>query len=236
MNILVIQSGALDPIGVLGDALIQQGANLSIWLSAEEEAPPEGDYAGLILLGGSMNAHEDEKFPHLHQCVELIHQFHAEGKPIMGVCLGAQLIARAFGRQVYPHTVPEIGFVPITVADPTAEEPWLQGCPDDLHLMQWHFDTFDLPNQATLLMTNDICKHQAYRIGRNIYGFQFHLEVTPEIVRKWLATKNEWVEKNYPDLDQQVAEQLAHYAHQSARFAEQVANFWINLVPVSLSV
>lgn len=236
MKILIIQSGALDPIGVLGDALIQRGANLVTWLPAEKEAPPEGDYVGLILLGGSMNAHEDETFPHLRQCVDLIHQFHAEGKPIMGVCLGAQLIARAFGRRVYPHTVPEIGFASMTVVDKRAEEPWLQDFPDDLRLMQWHFDTFDLPDQATLLMTNNICKHQAFRIGRNIYGFQFHLEVTPEIVMEWLATQNEWVEKHYPDLDRQVVEQLRRYADPSARFAEQVAQFWIDLVPASLSV
>jgi GMP synthase (glutamine-hydrolysing) len=236
VNILVIQSGSLDPIGVLGDALIQKGAKLSTWLAVEQDAPPAGNYAGLILLGGSMNAHEDEKFPHLRQCVALIHQFYAAGKPIMGVCLGAQLIARAFSCQVYPHTRPEIGFAPLTVVDCTAAEPWLQDCPDDLHIMQWHFDTFDLPAQATLLMTNETCRHQAYRVGSNIYGFQFHLEVTPEIVMTWLATKDEWIEINYPHLDQQVIEQLQRHAHQSACFAKRVADFWVDLIPVPLFV
>ena len=69
-------------------------------------------------------------------------------------------------------------------------------------------DTFDLPAEATLLMTNDACKYQAYRIGRNIYGFQFHFEVTPEIVMSWMAMKNDWIEANYPNLDAQIAAQV----------------------------
>ena len=232
MNILVIQSGDLDPIGRLGDALVLRGAKLFTWLITEQAEPPLHDYGGLILLGGAMNAHEDEKFPHLSRSVALIHQFYAEGKPVLGICLGAQLIARAFGSQVYPHTTPEIDFSPIMVADPTAQEPWLQGCPTDLHMMQWHFDTFDLPTQATLLMTNQICKHQAYRIGSNIYGFQFHFEVTPNMVMKWLSTKDKEIATRYPDLDQLVSKQLKRYAQQSAFFADQIANFWVDLVPV----
>ena len=230
MNILVIQSGTLDPIGVLGACLIQRGAKLLTWKAEKEPTPPEGDYAGLIILGGSMNAHEDDKFPHLRQAVELIHQFHREDKPVMGVCLGAQLIARAFGCQVYPHSAPELGFAPVRVVNSAAEEPWLQNCPEDLHHMQWHFDTFDLPSQATLLMTNDFCTNQAYRIGSKIYGFQFHLEVTPEIIRQWLATKNDWVATHYPNLDQQVAEQLQTHSHQAAQFTKKVADAWMDLM------
>ncbi|MEM8810075.1 MAG: type 1 glutamine amidotransferase, partial [Cyanobacteria bacterium P01_G01_bin.38] len=193
MNILVIQNADHDPIGILGEHLVAQGAHLHTWLAFQQATHPPGDYAGLVILGGPMNAHEDDKFPYLRQIVELIQQFHAEAKPVMGVCLGAQLIARAFGSKVYPHSTPELGFSPLAVVDPTAEEPWLQDCPKDLHLMQWHFDTFDLPPQATLLMTNDVCTHQAYRIGSNIYGFQFHLEVTPDIVSSWLTMKTEWI-------------------------------------------
>jgi GMP synthase (glutamine-hydrolysing) len=231
MNILVIQNSELDPVGVLGKHLETRGARLYRWLATQEENPPEEIYSGLIIMGGSMNAHEDDQFPHLRQTVELIHQFHADGKPIMGVCLGAQLIARAFGSQVYPHRIPEIGFSPIRVASSPAQEPWLKDCPEERYLMQWHFDTFDLPPQATLLMTNDICQNQAYRIGSNIYGFQFHLEVTPEIVMSWLALKNDWIEANYPHLEKQLEEQVQTYIRQSAQFAEKVADAWIDLVP-----
>lgn len=236
MNLLVIQSSALDPIGILGERLESRGARLLTWLTEQESSPPLGDHAGLIILGGPMNAHEDEQFPHLKKTVELIQQFHRQEKPIMGICLGAQLIARAFGSQVHRHSVPELGYSPLLLADPTAEEPWLKSLPPDLNLMQWHFDTFDLPEQAQLLMTNYICRNQAYRIGQNIYGFQFHLEVTPEIVLSWLAMKNAWIEANYPYLDSQLREQVERYSQQSAEFAEQVADAWLKLVPSAVAL
>ena len=227
MNILVIQSARHAPIGVLGEALTTKGATFSTWLPEQQPTPPNRDYDSLIVLGGPMNAHEDDTFPHLRQTVDLIRQFHDEDKPIMGVCLGAQLIARAFGSRVYRHTQPELGFSPIQVADPTASEPWLQQCPADLHLMQWHFDTFDLPAQARLLMTNDRCANQAYRIGTNVYGFQFHLEITPAIALNWIKTKNDWIDANYPHLEQQLNHQLDAYATPSAQFATSVVTAWL---------
>lgn len=229
MKILVIQNSIRDPIGILGDHLINRGAELTTWIPEQDDMLPDGDFSGLTILGGHMNAHEDDKYPHLKQVVELIHQFHAENKPIMGVCLGSQLIARAFGSQVYPHSNPELGFSPLKVIDPLAKEPWLQNCPTDLHIMQWHFDTFELPVQATLLMTNDICKHQAYRIGTNVYGFQFHLEVTPEIIADWLMAKSDWIDAHYPNLGKEIQEQIAVHADGAATFAEQVAEDWLAL-------
>ncbi|MEL6938264.1 MAG: type 1 glutamine amidotransferase [Cyanobacteria bacterium J06598_1] len=233
MNILVVQSTEIDPIGVLGEHLEKQGAQLSVWLTEKQATPPAGDYAGLIVLGGPMNAHEDEKFPHLRETVALIQQFHLKNKPIMGVCLGAQLIARAFGSQVYQHTVPELGFSSVSVVESVATdstaESWLQNCPPDLKIMQWHFDTFELPEQAELLMTNSTCKNQAFRIEQNIYGFQFHLEVTPKIIMSWLQMKDAWIEANYPHLEQQLKEQVTLYSAQSALFAEQVAKDWLKL-------
>ena len=234
MKILVIQNSVRDPIGILGEHLIRRGAELINWLPEQQPTLPKGPFSGLIILGGHMNAHEDDTYPHLKQVVELIHQFHAEDKPIMGVCLGSQLIARAFGSPVYPHSTPELGFSPLKVIADTATESWLQECPANLHIMQWHFDTFDLPMPATLLMTNDICKHQAYRIGANIYGFQFHLEVTPDIIADWLAAKSDWIDTHYPNLDQQIHKQIDIHADSAATFAEQVAQHWLTLLPDSV--
>lgn len=230
VDILVIQNVELDPIGILGEHLTSLGARLKTWLPLQQPTPPQADYGGLIILGGPMNACEDDTFPHLPVVVDLIHQFHQAGKPIMGICLGAQLIARAFGSPVYAHHVPELGFTPVAAVAAMPQESWLQNCPPDLHLMQWHFDTFDLPAEATLLMSNPVCPNQAYRIGANVYAFQFHLEVTPAIVMSWLAFKNDWIEAHYPHLQQQLKDQVAAYYPQSAQFAGQVAKAWMALV------
>lgn len=229
LNILVIQSSSIDPIGLLGEFLAAKGATLHVWLPLLQPQPPAGDYHSLIVLGGSMHAGDDAGFPHLRHAMELIHRFHTAGKPVMGICLGAQLIARTFGAKVYQHTVPELGFTPVT-QEPAIAQPWLKALPPRLHLMQWHFDTFDLPPNATLLMSNETCRHQAYCIGPTVYGFQFHLEVTPTIVKAWLADKSDWITANYPDLDQTVRQQLRDYWPTSTCFANALAEEWIALI------
>ena len=236
MNILTIQHSPLDPAGALGEQLVSCGAQLFTWLPQQQPVPTAADYSALVIMGGLMGAYEEDKFPHLQQTIELIHQFHAENKPIMGICLGAQLIARAFGSHVYPHRTPELGYSPVKVIDPMAQEPWLRDCPENLYVMQWHFDTFDLPSQATLLMTNDVCKNQAYRIGSNIYGFQFHLEATPEIISGWKTMKDPWIEANYPHLEQQLEVQVQIYAPQSIQFAQKVARAWANYIPSQMAL
>ncbi len=236
LQILVIQNGALDPIGILGESLVQRGAELLVWRSwsSEQAIPEERNFSSVIILGGSMNACEDDKFPHLSQIVELIRQFHAADKPVMGVCLGAQLIARTFGARVHSLSRPEIGYSPLEVVPGNvpedAPENWLRNCPPDLHCMQWHSDTFDLPEQATLLLTNENCQNQAFRIGSKIYGFQFHPEVTPDIVMSWLVMNTAQIETQYPNLEQQFRQQIQRYAKQSAQFADEVAAFWIQLI------
>ncbi len=230
-TVLVIQNTVLDPTGILGEELTNCGAQLATWLPEQHPQPPVGDYAGLIIMGGPMGAYDDEQFPHLRQTVDLIQQFHQADKPILGVCLGAQLIARAFGSQVYPHSTPELGFTPVAVVDVTASEPWLQDCPADLQLMQWHFDTFDLPASATLLMENSTCRNQAFRIGTKIYGFQFHLEATADIIASWQAMESDWIQANYPGLAEQFQTQVQAHGAQSMAFARQVAQAWFALLP-----
>ena len=229
-KILVVQNTTLDPVGILGEELTHCGAQLVTWLTEQQPLPPAGDFAGLVIMGGPMGAYDDDQFPHLRQTVDLIQQFYREDKPVLGVCLGAQLIARAFGSPVYPHSTPELGFTPVSVVDSTAPEPWLKDCPADLQLMQWHFDTFDLPASATLLMANDTCQNQAFRIGTKIYGFQFHLEATAEIIAGWQAMESEWIQTHYPGLAQQFRTQVSAHGTQAIAFARQVAHAWFALL------
>lgn len=232
MDILVIQHVEADPVGILGRYLEVKGAWLHTWLVPQRLSPPQGHYDGLIVLGGPMNACDDETFPYLARVVELIRDFHRQGKPVLGICLGAQLIARAFGGRVYQNELPELGFTPLfPVAG--AVEPWLQDYPAGMPMMQWHFDTFDLPAGAQLLLTNETCRNQAFRMGSNIYGLQFHPEVTPEIVMNWMAFKTDWIEAHYPYLFQQLRDQLVMHWVQAAQFTEQLANAWYDQVVAS---
>ena len=231
MTILVIQHSAADPIGVLGDYLQAGGARLQTGLPLEHPDLPQGDFDGLIILGGTMNACQDKEFPHLGQAVELIQRFHQAGKPVLGICLGAQLIARACGGRVYPAPVPELGFTRVYTVNGGEHDPLLRECPPELHIMQWHFDTFDLPAGAELLMSSQDCQNQCYRIGDNIYGVQFHPEITPDIVRHWCTFNTPWIEENYPSLFQDLEVQLELYWQQSAQFAEKIALAWLTHIP-----
>lgn len=232
MDILVVQHIEADPIGILGRYLEVKGAWLHTWLVPQRSTPPQGHYDGLIVLGGPMNACEDEHFPHLAQVAALIGDFYSQGKPVLGICLGAQLIARTLGSRVYPNDRPELGFTPLFPVE-GADEAWLQDYPAGMPMMQWHFDTFDLPPGAQLLLTNDACKNQAFRVGSNVYGLQFHPEVTPEIVMDWMALTTDWIEAHYPRLFEQLREQLMLYWVQSAQFTEKLAYAWYDQVVAS---
>ncbi|WP_340116444.1 glutamine amidotransferase [Pelagibius sp. 7325] len=154
----------------------------------------EADLAGLrsdaadlvVVLGGPISVYEEASYPFLNDEIAFIERRLAFGRPLMGICLGAQLIARAAGAPVYPSGTKEIGIGPVTLTEagrasclrPFAAEP------DTLH---WHGDTFDLPSGATLLASTEICENQAFALGRNVIAFQFHPEADPARIEQWLV-------------------------------------------------
>ncbi|MBE9047228.1 type 1 glutamine amidotransferase [Pleurocapsales cyanobacterium LEGE 10410] len=205
--------------------------------AAGERLPINTDYDGLIVLGGPMNAEDDTHYPHLKDVVRLIQLFSAEHKPILGICLGAQLIARAFGQKIYQHNQVELGFTPLRGSGSAiASDPVLHSAlpsnSEPIHLMQWHFDTFDLPEQATLLMTGDNCQNQAYRIHDNIYGFQCHFEVDRSILQGWLISGRDYFQSNHPDFPKQLEKQAALYLDRSNLFCHKVCHAWLDLIKV----
>ncbi|HIK18031.1 MAG TPA: type 1 glutamine amidotransferase [Leptolyngbyaceae cyanobacterium M33_DOE_097] len=235
MKLLVIQNSQIAPLGVLGDCLRDRNVQTEIVAPFKGDSLPEQIqlYSGLIVLGGPMNAEDDENYPYLSKVVRLIQLFSAAHQPILGICLGAQLIARAFGQRVYPHSTVELGFTPLrSIQAAIVDDPLLQIWSDrePIHLMEWHFDTFDLPTQATLLMTGDRCQHQAYRIHNNIYGFQCHIEVTRAILQDWVVFGNEYLQRHYPNFPEDLAQQIDAYFTQSEKFCRIVGNAWIDLL------
>ena len=136
----------------------------------------------LIIMGGSMNTDELEKYPWLIGEQILIREAIKAGKKILGICLGAQLIAAASGCKVYQGTEKEIGFFPIQFSDTALDLDLFNHFYNPYTVFNWHGDTFDLPEGAVLIASTAICKHQAYLIGNSVLGLQFHLEMNEAVV------------------------------------------------------
>lgn len=132
----------------------------------------------LIVMGGSMSVNDEGEFPWLSAEKKFIHDFINSGKPVLGICLGAQLIASAINAKVYPGTEKEIGWFPIQGISSTDSATF--SFPAAVEVFHWHGDTFDLPPGATRLARSQGCENQAFQFGDSVIGLQFHLETTPE--------------------------------------------------------
>jgi GMP synthase (glutamine-hydrolysing) len=130
-----------------------------------------------------MSANDD--LPWIPHEIAAIQEAVHRGIPVLGICLGSQLIARALGARVYRNTEKEIGWFPLHWTSAAAADPLFHGFSDPQTVFQWHGETFDLPPGAQHLAYSAACRHQAFRVG-NVYGIQFHLEVTPPIIEDWL--------------------------------------------------
>jgi GMP synthase (glutamine-hydrolysing) len=148
----------------------------------EARLPDITEYAALIFLGGPMSVNDD--LPYLRQEEELIRQALARNQPVMGICLGAQLMARALGAGVYRNCQKEIGWFDLRFTESASRDPLFAGLESET-VFHWHGETFDLPPGAEWLVSSDRCRHQAFKAGHLSYGLQFHLEVTPEMIADW---------------------------------------------------
>jgi GMP synthase-like glutamine amidotransferase len=145
--------------------------------------PDISQAAGIVILGGPMSVNDD--LPWLREEQRLIGQALAQNQPILGICLGSQLIAKSLGATVYRNPVKEIGWFEIRLTDDASFDPLFAGLSATETVFHWHGETFDLPPGAVLLAGSEGCPHQAYRVGATVYGLQFHLEVTPEMIADW---------------------------------------------------
>lgn len=139
----------------------------------------------LIVLGGPIGAYDDVNYPFIRDEIKLLKDRLQADLPVLGICLGAQLMARALGASVYPSGHQEIGWAPVALTEAGQRSPLDALASNQTSMFHWHGDTFDLPEAATLLASTPICQHQAFAIGRNSLGLQFHPEVTSLGLEKW---------------------------------------------------
>lgn len=142
--------------------------------------------AGLVVLGGPMSVDETQRYPALAAEAGWIKDAVELGLPVLGICLGSQLLAKALGARVYANRVKEIGWYSLELTSAAQWDRLFAGCASSQTVFQWHGDTFELPSGAVHLARSAVCPHQAFRYGERAYGLQFHLEVTAELIDEWL--------------------------------------------------
>jgi GMP synthase-like glutamine amidotransferase len=164
-------------LGSIADWLSQRGHQIDCTRFYAEERLPDPDKPDfLVIMGGPMSVNDEVTYPWLISEKQFIRQFIAAGKPVLGICLGAQLIASAMGARVYPSPRKEIGWHHIESTE--CADPPLFGNRETV--FQWHGETFDLPEGARHLARSEVCENQAFALGDRVIGLQFHLETTPE--------------------------------------------------------
>jgi GMP synthase-like glutamine amidotransferase len=150
----------------------------------------------LIVMGGPMSVSDEDKYPWLAAEKKFINETFKSGKPVLGICLGAQLIAGALGARVYQNKVKEIGWFPIYGI--ASNDTSLFNFPSKMDVFHWHGETFDLPPEATLLAKSDVCENQAFQLGKSVIGLQFHLETTRQAARDIVSNcRNELIQERY---------------------------------------
>ena len=187
-RLLVFQHVAHEILGTLDPLLRDAGFRIKyVNFERHPHAEPNlNGYDGLIVLGGPMNVDEVDAYPNLETEASLIREAVQRGMPVLGVCLGSQLIAKALGAKVKKNPEKEIGWYDLSPSTDGLKDPLICNFKDLEKIFQWHGDTFELPKGAKLLASSPLCKNQAFRFGDNVYGLQFHLEVDKPMIERWL--------------------------------------------------
>jgi len=203
MKLLVFQHVAHEGPGYISDWASGKGITLEvIKLWQPYTLPNVLDYSGLAIMGGPMGVYEDQsKFPSKEDELKVIKQ--AIGKiPVIGFCLGSQLIAHALGAKVYPNVidgkkVKEIGYYDIELTKAGLAHPIFSRFDQTVTVMQWHGDAFDLPSGAKALASSELCHNQAFAFGEMTVGMIFHMEFTPAMVREGIYIDKKWIHEDF---------------------------------------
>jgi GMP synthase-like glutamine amidotransferase len=193
MRVAIVENTQVTHHGQVGVALHQAAALIDLWTPwADQRLPLLPDADALVVFGGEQNARADATHPYLPALARLMAAYTAADKPVLGICLGAQVLARAFGADNQIGTAPEFGWRDVTLTDAGRADPVLAGTEAAFPIFQWHSDTFTLPAGATHLAASPAAQNQCLRIGRATYGMQFHFEASRAVVADWT--------RRFPDL------------------------------------
>jgi GMP synthase (glutamine-hydrolysing) len=206
-KILVFQHVAYEVLGTLDPLLRGSGVRIKYvnFGRFPDSQPSLEGYRGLIILGGPMNVDQVDQHKHLITEINLIQEAVDRGLPVLGICLGAQLIARALGSNVRKNREVEIGWYDVSPTEDGRKDPLISHFRKTERIFQWHGDTFSIPHRAVHLASSPLCNNQAFRYNGNVYGFQFHLEVDRKMIERWLRVPHnkEEIERTKGKIDPQ---------------------------------
>jgi GMP synthase (glutamine-hydrolysing) len=237
MRALVLQHISVEGPGRLAPFLEQRGWTLeTVALYAGAPLPEQpGAYQAIIVMGGPMGVYDDAMYPFLRQEHDFLQRAIAQEVPLLGICLGSQLLAKALGARVYRNPQKEIGWYTVDLTAAGYTDPLFAGIDSPVRVFQWHGDAFELPSGATALASSPLCTHQAFRYGDRVYGLLFHLELTPEIIHSWLDMFRDELAgvRGYIEPERIVTDiprYLEHYQQVSTQlFTNLVEHLWASL-------
>jgi GMP synthase-like glutamine amidotransferase len=232
MRVLVIENYPKTTLGLVGQALAEAGAEWRILRThAGDTLPASADgFDSLIMLGGAQDALDDENHPYLEHEAALARAFGDADKAVLGICLGAQILARAHGAENILGLPIEFGWHPVRPTEAGRADPVLSVIGRAAPIFHWHLDTFTLPPGAVHLATSDRTEMQAFRIGRASYGIQFHFEAGTELVSSWTRDFSEEIAAYAPDWPERHPTEAERHGAEADAAGLALARAWLERV------
>ena len=238
---LVVTAESYAPAGLLGLAILEAGHYYDAIIPGHEYASwsPDGypgipqhpgDYAGLIIMGGAMSANDVDEHPYLLELEALCRRFDQAGRGVLGVCLGAQVVARAWGGEVYDMGKLETGFVEVELAPEGRADPVFSRTDSAFVTFQNHYEAVRGVPGLIRLVTGGACDIQAFRIGERVYGTQFHIEVTPDIAREFYRRSGTTLYRDAPYMKQEFDRGFREHFRSHSRTSRRIVEGWLDLV------
>lgn len=232
MRVAIIENMNNTPLGALGVALEEAGAEIDLFRPWNGETLPKDTYShdALVVLGGEQSARDDDTHPYLPELAQLMRRFEGEDKAVLGICLGSQLLARAYEAENLLGAAHEFGWKMIGLTDEGRADPLLADIGGEFTIFQWHSDTFALPAGAVRLATNAATRNQAFRIGRATYGTQFHFEANAAVVDRWRSEFRETIERKEPGWLEDYPQLVARHAAEAETAGLAIARAWVRTI------